>query len=105
MANTKSAKKQIRVAERKKNRNIAVKSQVKTFFKNALTQIESNSEGKSDAVKQATIALDKAASKGILHKKKVARKKSRLMKRANKQAATPIATATKTKRSGSKKPK
>lgn len=89
MANTKSALKMIRVAERRRQRNKAVRSAVKTFISRANRQaaISSTAEDTMEAVKRAIVALDKAAEKGIIHKNNAARRKSRLMQRLNKLAA------------------
>ena len=80
MANIKSAKKRILVAEENRQRNVAVKSEIKTAIKKAL----SLAEGKDTDALNASIShvyklCDKAVSKGILHKNTAARKKSRLV--------------------------
>lgn len=83
MANTRSAKKQIRVQERKRLRNQRVRSAAKTAFKHALFGVDTAPAEAREAVRKAIIALDKAVSKSIIHKNKAARKKARLMKRLN----------------------
>lgn len=82
MANTKSAQKRIRSNQRKHDRNQAYKSQVKTMLKKAEQTIFA---GKPDdeAIRSAISTLDKAATKGIIHKNNAARRKSRLMKKLN----------------------
>jgi small subunit ribosomal protein S20 len=87
VANTRSAEKMIRVAERRRVRNRAVKSAVKTFIRKAERGIVAASEDSSTLVVQAISKLDKAASKGILHPRNAARRKSRLMKKLNNQGA------------------
>ena len=87
MANTRSAEKMIRVAERRRVRNRAVKSAVKTFIRKAERGIVGGVEDSSALVVQAISKLDKAASKGILHPRNAARRKSRLMKKLNNQGA------------------
>ena len=87
MANTRSAEKMIRVAERRRVRNRAVKSAVKTFIRKAERGIVGGVEDSSALVVQAISKLDKAASKGILHPRNAARRKSRLMKKLNNQDA------------------
>ena len=87
MANTRSAEKMIRVAERRRLRNRAVKSAVKTFIRKAERSIVGAGEDSAALVVQAISKLDKAASKGVLHKRNAARRKSRLMKKLNSQAA------------------
>jgi small subunit ribosomal protein S20 len=68
----------------KRTRNRAVNSAVKTGIGKAEKLIEDKElEQATEAVKQATIALDKAAQKGIMHSRTAARGKSRLTKRLN----------------------
>jgi small subunit ribosomal protein S20 len=88
--NIKSAIKRVKVAEKKRVRNRAVKSSVRTFVKNAeksITLPSSGVEATQESVARALKALDSAASKGILHKNNAARRKSRLMKKLNVSAA------------------
>ena len=87
MANTRSAEKMIRVAERRRVRNRAVKSAVKTFIRKAERGIFGGAEDSAALVVQAISKLDKAASKGVLHPRNAARRKSRLMKKLNNQGA------------------
>ncbi len=82
MANTKSAKRRIRVNERKRQRNILYRSRAKTAIKKVEQSIFSG-EMDDAALREAVRTLDKAANKGILHKNNVARRKSRLMKKFN----------------------
>ena len=89
MANTKSALKMIRVAERRRARNAPVRSRVKTFIKKARLDIDSGQiEQAQEDVRKAVSALDKAAQKGVIHKNNAARRKSRLMKKLVKALAT-----------------
>ncbi len=83
MANTKSALKRIRSGERKRARNKPVRTALKTFVRSAVTQINSGAEESAEAVVRAISALDKAASKGIIHRNQAARRKSRLMAKLN----------------------
>ncbi len=84
MANTKSAIKAIRVAERKHRQNLPIRSGVKTALRKARTAIE---QGGGDVAREATVVavskLDKAASKGVIHWRNAARRKSRLMRKLN----------------------
>jgi small subunit ribosomal protein S20 len=84
LANTKSAQKRIRSDARKHLRNTMVKSRVKTFLKRAEQSITANGEDTIDAIRQACSELDKAATKGVIHKNNAARRKSRLMAKFNK---------------------
>ncbi|MGE3268271.1 MAG: 30S ribosomal protein S20 [Chloroflexota bacterium] len=88
MANTKSAEKMIRVAERRRLRNRSVKSAVKTYIRKAEREIVASGDDTTALVTLAISKLDKAASKGILHKRNAARRKSRLMKKLNLSQAT-----------------
>ncbi len=85
MANIKSAKKRVLVAQRNTERNTAFKTSIKTAVKKALAV--ANSEDKTElnaALSKVYQLCDKAVSKGILHKNTAARKKSRLTKAINK---------------------
>ena len=84
MAHTKSAKKSIRIIGERRRRNRSINSAVKTSIIKAEELIlDKELEPAREAVKQATIALDRAAQKGIIHSNNAARRKSRLMKRFN----------------------
>ncbi len=85
MANIKSSKKRILVAERNRQRNVAMKSSIKTAIKKVLTLSTSDDkEALSAALSNVYKLCDKAVSKGVLHKNTAARKKSRLTKALNK---------------------
>jgi small subunit ribosomal protein S20 len=87
VANTRSAEKMIRAAERRRVRNRSIKSAVKTYVRKAERGITTAAEDTNALVVQAISKLDKAASKGILHRRNAARRKSRLMKKLNLSAA------------------
>lgn len=88
MANTKSAKKAIRVAERRRRRNLPIRTGVKTAFRKARVAIEqSGGETPEFAAVHAQSTIDKAVSKGVVHWRTAARKKSRLMKKLNQAAS------------------
>ena len=83
MANCKGAKKRILVNERNRQRNISVKSKVKTYTKSAMDAIDAkDAEGIAKAVPEALSAIDKAASKGVIHRNSAARRKSTLQRLA-----------------------
>ena len=69
MANIKSAKKRVLIAEANRQRNAAFKTSIKTALKKALALAEGDDKE----------ALNAAISKGILHNNTAARKKSRLV--------------------------
>jgi small subunit ribosomal protein S20 len=84
LAHTKSAKKSIRIIEERRVRNRSTSSAVKTYITKAEKLIlNKDLEPAREAVNQATIALDKAAQKGVIHSNNAARHKSRLMKKFN----------------------
>ena len=84
MAHSKSAKKSIRIYSEKRSRNRSIRGALKTVIGKAEQSIlDGESEPAREAVLQATIALDKAAKKGIIHSNNAARHKSRLVKKLN----------------------
>jgi small subunit ribosomal protein S20 len=87
MANIKSQIKRNKQNEVRRLRNKAVKSELKTRIKTAVRVAEAGEETAVDAIKVAQQRLDKAASKGVIHKNQAARRKSRLMKRINSTAS------------------
>ncbi len=88
MANNKSAKKRIQVAERNRLTNKSYKSSVRTLTKKTLTNCEKykkepNSDNKQLiqlSVNEAFSLIDKAVKKNVLHKNNGANKKSRINK-------------------------
>ena len=87
MANIKSAKKRILVAQTKTERNKAIKSGVKTAIKKVYAAIESGDKAAaSAALVAATSESDTATSKGVYHKNNASRKVSRLAAAVNKMA-------------------
>jgi small subunit ribosomal protein S20 len=70
-------------------KNVAVKSEIKTVFKRAVDAVEQGKSESKELIHAAVVSIDKAASKGIVHKNKAARKKSRLMKKTKKVVAAP----------------
>lgn len=84
MATHKSAEKRDRQNKRRRARNISAKSALRTKVKMVDTAVEDKKKTEAAAaLKTAAPALAKAASKGIIHKKNVARKISRLTKKVN----------------------
>jgi small subunit ribosomal protein S20 len=84
---TKSAKKDVRKTKRRTLTNKAVRSKAKTMINKAESQIAAGDAAAGRAVVAAISALDKAAEKGVIHPNNAARRKSRLMKKANKAAS------------------
>ena len=88
MANIKSAKKRVLVAERNRLRNQAFRTSIKTAVKKVLELAKAeDKDALNTALSKAYQLCDKAVSKGILHKNTAARKKSRLTKAVNKLQA------------------
>ena len=84
MANIKSAKKRVIVAEKKALQNKMIKSQLKTDIKKFNAAAESgDAAATQEAMRNTVKAIDQATAKGILHKNTAANKKSAIMKRAN----------------------
>ncbi len=87
MANIKSAKKRILVDRRNAERNKAIKSKVKTAIKKVDAAIAANDKAAASTALTAAISeIDKAASKGVYHKKTASRKISRMTIAVNKIA-------------------
>ena len=87
MANIKSAKKRIKVAAKKTLRNKMITSRVKTLVKKVVSAVAlSDNEAAKIALAPAVAAIDKAANKGVYHRKTASRKISRLTKSVNKLA-------------------
>ena len=79
MANIKSAKKRIKVTEKKTLQNKMVKSALKTAIKKVLAEVEAgNKDGAVEAYNIVASKLDASVSKGIHHKNYASRQKSRL---------------------------
>ena len=79
MANIKSAKKRAITSEKRRQHNASRRSMMRTFFKKAVAEIEAgNKEGAQEAFAKVVPVLDRYATKGLIHKNKAARHKSRL---------------------------
>ncbi len=88
MPNTKQAEKRIRITAKRTARNRHVKSTVKTAVRRfSDTLAQGNLEAAGDKLKSAVKTIDKAVSKGVIHKNAAARKKSRLTKSLNRAAS------------------
>ncbi len=93
---TASAKKQARSGVRRAARNRAVRSEVKTRVVKARRSLSESPVASSERAAitiDAVRALDRAASKGVLHKNNAARRKGRLMRQLAKLGAVPEAPA------------
>jgi len=84
MPNIKSAIKRVKVSEKRRARNASQKSALRTAVKTYEAIVASNNvESAKEALINASKKLDKAASKGLIHKNAANRKKSRLAKKLN----------------------
>ena len=82
MANIKSQIKRNRQNELRRERNKSTRSALKTKIKHFTESVEGGDQAAAEAAyRDAARALDKAASKGVIHKNKAANKKSRLARR------------------------
>ncbi len=79
MANTAQSKKRVRQANKARVRNASQKSEFRTSIKKVLKSLtEKNKEKSQSDFREAVSVIDKLASKGLIHKNKAARHKSRL---------------------------
>ena len=79
MANTAQARKRARQAEERRQRNAGRRSEMRTEIKKVIKAIEAGDKAAAaGALKSATPLLDSLATKGLIHKNKAARHKSRL---------------------------
>lgn len=90
MATHKSAEKRSKQTVKRQERNMAIKSKVKTNIKTVLSAVEGkDKEGAANSLEKTIPGIAKAAAKGIIHKRNASRKISRLTKKVN--ALTPKA--------------
>ena len=83
MANIKSQMKRIRTNEKRRVRNQAVKSELKTLVRKTREAVDAgDAEAAEAALKVASRKLDKAASKGVIHKNQAANRKSAIAAKA-----------------------
>ena len=84
MANIKSQLKRIKTNRKAEERNKAVKSELKTLVRSTRAAVASgDAEKAAAALKAASKKLDKAVSKGVIHKNQAANRKSGLTKLVN----------------------
>jgi small subunit ribosomal protein S20 len=81
VANIKSAAKRAKQSERRRQHNIALKSRMRTAVKKVVNAIDQgNAEVAATEYREAAPQIDKMADKGLIHRNKAARHKSRLNK-------------------------
>ena len=94
MANTKLAKKRVRQAEKSRKQNSSMRSMLRTYIKKVTAAIATGVQKDALAAMQlAAPIIDRMASKGIIHKNKAARHKSRLVGHIKKLGQAATATA------------
>ncbi|MDX1901110.1 MAG: 30S ribosomal protein S20 [Gammaproteobacteria bacterium] len=88
MANIKSAKKRARQSEKNRQHNASMRSMLRTYIKKVLAAIGTgNKEQAHAAMSAAQPVIDRMANKGLIHKNKASRHKSRLVARIKKLGA------------------
>ena len=87
MPNIKSAKKRVKVSEKKNLHNRIVKSVVRTSVKKFEASLNVDAADAAAVLNETVSAVDRAAAKGVIHKNAANRKKARLAKRLNKVTA------------------
>ena len=87
MANHKSALKRAGQNERRRLRNKAVQTRVKNVVKDVRLAVAHDEGDAAEKLNAAKSAIDKAAKKGVLHKRTASRKISRLARQVNAQQA------------------
>jgi small subunit ribosomal protein S20 len=83
LANTPSAKKRIRQNEKRRLRNRAVRSAVRGSVKSAREALSGKAGDSATLVHEAVRAIDRAVTKGIIHRNTAARRKSALVRKLN----------------------
>lgn len=87
MANTKQAKKRVRQAEKHRRHNASMRSMLRTYIKKVAAAIATGDQKTAAAtLQEATPVIDRMVNKGIIHKNKAARHKSRLSAHVKKLA-------------------
>ena len=87
MANIKSQIKRNKQNLVRHERNKAVRSELKSRTKSAVTAAESGADDAAERLRLAIKRIDKAAAKGVIHKNAAARKKSRLVAQVKRVSA------------------
>ena len=79
MANSPQARKRARQAEKRRMHNASRRSMLRTYIKKVVYAIEAGNKEEAVAAYEAAVpVIDRAANKGLIHKNKAARHKSRL---------------------------
>jgi small subunit ribosomal protein S20 len=83
LANTRSAIKRIKQNEKRRQRNRATRSEIRSTVKAARTALGAKAGDNTAAVREAIRTLDRAVTQGVMHRNTVARKTSALARRLN----------------------
>ena len=79
MANSAQAKKRARQAVKRRERNVSMRSMFRTYVKKVVSAIDAGDKAAAEAAYKAALpVIDSTCSKGLIHKNKAARHKSRL---------------------------
>lgn len=89
MANTRSAKKRMRQNTKRRRSNRAIQSRARTHLRQARKAIDTSDPKAPEVVLKAVSELDRAASRGVIHRNNASRRKSRLMKKLASAKAKP----------------
>ncbi len=82
MANSPQARKRARQAEKHRRHNASMRSMMRTYIKKVVRAIEAGNKADAEAAYRAAVpVIDRMAGKGLIHKNKAARHKSRLNSR------------------------
>lgn len=104
MANIKSAKKRARQSEKHRQHNASLRSMVRTYIKKVVAAIAAGDKKLAEeSLKAAQPVIDRMADKGLIHKNKAARHKSRLTAGIKKMTEGAVVAKTKTTRAKSAK--
>lgn len=89
LANSRQAKKRARQNDKRRAHNASARSEMRTYIKQVAKALqEGNASLAADVFKKATSMVDRLASKGLIHKNKAARHKSRLNAQIKAKTAT-----------------
>ena len=83
MANTRSAIKRMKQSEQRRQRNRAARSTIRSSVKTARTALAGKSSDSRAAIQEAIRTLDRAVTRGVMHRNTAARKKSALARKLN----------------------
>lgn len=81
MPNIKSQIKRVQLSKLQNTKNTAARSSLRTAIRRFEEAVNNNADNAAETMQKASRALDKAAAKGLIHKNKAARKKSRMAKK------------------------